>query len=321
MKKYKAMIAGVAMLAVPAICSAAPVTMVAGDGFGASSFNSAGQWDSVAAPTAGNDYFNAGNLLRTPADAGSYTFGGDSLTITGAGLAAAAGNDALMWKGSGTGAIITVDDLTIDGGQLRHGQGDADSWMLAGNLAIGANGANFATQGGMLVNSAISGSTTIRILDNGNGGAGRIITLGSGANTFTGDIELAGSDNAHARLALADNANLNFVIGASGVNNDVSGTGTMVYDGDFFFNLTGAGTTIGDSWDVAGVSAQSFGGTFTVAGFADQLDGTWYLDNGSAEYSFDTANGTLSVIPEPATMGLIVAMGGGMLFIRRRFMI
>ena len=115
-------------------------------------------------------------LLRTPPDGASYAFAGDSLTITGSGLATGVNNEALMWKGTGTASTITVADLTIDGGQLRHGQGDADSFTLAGNLTIGANGANFATQGGMTISANLSGTTTIRVLDSGNTDARRLIT-------------------------------------------------------------------------------------------------------------------------------------------------
>jgi len=294
------------MLAVPAVCSAAPISLIAGDGFGTSSFNAAGQWDSVAAPTAGNDYFNATFLLRTPPDGGDYTFAGDSLTITGAGLAAGANNEALMWKGSGTTSIITVANLTIDGGQLRHGQGSGDTFTLAGDLTVGANGANIATQGGMIINANLIGSDTIRILDAGNTEAARLITIGSGLNTFTGDIELFGSAADRSRILLADNANLNFVIGASGVNNSVFGTGTATFDGDFAFDLSGAGMTIGDSWSIASADSQSFGATFSVAGFTDLGNDTWSFDNGGPSYLFDESSATLSVIPEPGTLALVM---------------
>ena len=292
--------------------------MTADDSFGNSSFNAAGGWDSAAAPTAGNDYFNGGFLLRTPADTGSYTFAGDSLTITGGGLATGVGNDALMWKGSGTGAIITVDNLIIDGGQLRHGQGTADSFTLAGNITVGANGANFATQGGMIITANLIGTTTIRILDSGNTDAGRLITLASSGNTFTGNIELAASSADRAHVALADGANLNFVIGANGSNNSIAGTGTVAFDGDFFFDLTGAGNTPGDSWAVAGASAQTFGGTFSVNGFTDMGGGMWETLANGVTYEFNTANGMLSVVPEPGSV-IMMLSGLGLLLGFRRY--
>jgi MYXO-CTERM domain-containing protein len=309
------------LLAAAAItpAQAVVVTMTAGDGFGTSSFNSAGQWDSAAAPTAGNSYFNAGNLLRTPdAGSGSFTFEGDSLTITGGGLATVANNEALMFKGSGTGAIITVSTLTIDGGQLRHGQASGDSFTLAGNLIVGANGANFATQGGMTIASNISGSNTIRVLDNGNGDVARTIFLGSAANTFTGDIELFGSSSGFARISLTDGANLNFTIGSNGANNSVFGTGNANFDGDFFFDLSGADATLGNMWTITNASVQSFGSTFTVDSFVDAGGDQWtQAIDASTSFLFDEATGTLSVIPEPSA-ALLGALGMIALIRRRR---
>ncbi len=314
------LIAGL-ILAVPSIGLAVNVSLTADDGFGTSSFNTAGSWDDANVPTAGNDYFNNSFLLRTPADANSYTFAGDSLTITGIGLAAAVANDALMWKGSGTTSIITIDNLTIDGGQLRHGQGDGDSFTLAGNLAIGSTGANFATQGGMIIEAPISGSSTIRVLDQGNTSTARMITLASGANTFTGDIELYGSDNGRAHVTLADGANLNFVIGDNGINNSVFGTGTITYNGVFVFDFTGANITLGNSWDIAVAGVQSYGATFTVsnstgAAVIENSDGSWYLDDttgSGGKFLFHTDTGILESVSEntiPITTANITPVNG-----------
>lgn len=309
-------IIALALLAAVPMTNAAIVSMTAGDGFGSSSFNSAGNWDNAAAPSAGNDYFNATYLLRTPADTGSHTFAGDSLTITGAGLATGANNEALMWKGSGTTAIITVNDLTIDGGQLRHGQGDADTFTMAGNITVGNSGANFATQGGMIITANIAGFSTVRVLDSGSSDGRRLVTLASGANTYTGDYQLYGNDDFRARLRLANGANMDFVIGASGVNNSIFGTGTAYLDGDFFFDLSGASKTVGDSWLVEGVSRVFYGETFTVNGFTSISGTQWSMPTGIGTdiYLFDESTGILSVslIPEPSTAALLLG-GFGLL--------
>jgi len=304
-----------ALAAAPAL-HAADIYLTAGDSFGNSSFNSAGNWSDATVPGAGNDYHNAGYLLRTPADTGSHVFGGDSLTITGIGLTTTVGNDALMWKGSGTGAIITVDNLTVDGGQLRHGQGTADSFTLAGNLAIGANGANMAAQGGMFISSAISGSSTIRILANGNGDMNRIIRFQSGANTFTGDIELYTA--AQSIWALDAGANLNFVIGASGVNNRVFGAGIAGLNGVFDIDLSGASTTWGDSWTLVDAASlnETYGSTFSVAGFTDIGSGIWTKSENGVTYYFSKDTGMLN-IPEPTSFAVLLA-GLGALFAWRR---
>lgn len=301
----------VAMLGVTVPVQAIVVTQTADDGFGTSSFDTAGTWDDPNPPSGANDYFNGGFLLRTPPDASDHIFQGNTLTITGSGLATGVNNEALMWKGSGTTAVITVTNLTVDGGQLRHGQGDGDSFELAGDLTVGANGANMATQGGMDVSASIAGSTTIRILPNGNGSAARTITFSGGSNTFTGDIELY---NNQSFLALGATGNLNFVIGASGVNNsvlEINAGATVTYDGEFDFDLSGAGTTLGDNWTITSVANTTFGASFDIPGFTESSD-VW--TNGI--YQFEESTGVLSVIPEPASLAL---MGiGGLLLARRQ---
>lgn len=114
-----------------------------------------------------------------------------------------------------------------------------------------------------------------------------------GTNTYTGDTTVDGT------LTLADDARLTFVIGSSGVNNAVDGTGTVVFDGDFIFDLTAAGTNENDAWvivDMGDLSA-TFGETFSVAGFTDAGDGLWTKDG----YQFDENTGMLS-LPVPGTV-------------------
>lgn len=291
------------------IAVAASVSMTAGNGLGTSSYNSATGWSNSLAPSAGNDYFNAMFLLRTPATANTnYTFAGDSLTITGSSLTTAS-NDALMWKGTGTG-VITTNNLTINGGELRHGSGDGDSVTWAGNiLTIGGSGAGMASQGPFYVAAPLAGSGQLRILDNGSGGAPRTVYLSSGANTFTGNISMiaGGASAGRARLTLQDNANLNFVIGANGVNNSVSGLGTLQYDGDFNFDLTSAGTTIGNSWLISNPTTQAYGATFTVLGFTDVGSDAWEKSANGVTYRFEEATSTLAVVPEPSTCAAAVA--------------
>ena len=316
MRTYKAIIAGVAALALPALSWADTVTLGGVDGFGASSFNSAGLWSSAAVPSAGNDYVVPdGTRMRTPADGGSYTFGGDSLTINNT----TAYGDGFMYKGTGTSGTITVNNLIVDGGLISHANGTGDALNLYGGMTVASGGARlYAKQGAINIYSAISGDGTITVMDPDSDAACKL-WLCSSENTFTGNIINNG------RLGLVDGANLNFVIGENGVNNGVSnGTGAqkhVSFDGVFIFDLSAAGTTLGDSWSVITTAAAStyYGDTFVVQGFSDQGDNTWYLNNGSAEYSFDEATGTLSVIPEPATIGLMGMFGVGMLFFRRRF--
>ncbi len=284
---------------------AADVTLNLGDAINTSSFDAAGNWSNAAAPSAGNNYFNNGLLLRTPnAAAGAVTFAGDSLTITGPGLVNAVSTDALLWKGAGTASVVTVNNLTINGGQLRHAQGSADTFTLAGNLAIGPNGANMGVQGGMIITAPISGSSTIRILPNGNGEALRTVTFASGANTFTGNVQFVNATQ--SRLTLADNANFKFVIGAPGVNNSFSGPGVLNLDGDFQLDLSGASSAPGSTWNLVSGVTPTYGPTFSVAGFTSLTNNIWI--NGS--YNFNETTGQLAV-GTPSLLSMVVNKTNG----------
>lgn len=306
-----------ALLAAPAIGSAANVTLTAGDGFGNSSFNAAGLWNNAAAPTAGNDYFNGGFLLRTPADNASYTFGGDTLTITGSGLATGVNNEALMYKGVGVGATITVNNLTINGGQLRQASSSADQFNLAGTLAIGAIGATLQAQGPINISSSISGSSLMRILDAGNNDLVRAVNILGGANTYHGNIDLYAS---RSRLNLANAANLNFLIGASGINNAVFGLGVANFDGIFNLDLSGAGNTPGDSWTLVSAVNRTFSSNFAVSGFTDEGSGYWSTAANGGYYIFNEGKGTLefaNAVPEPGSAALLLT-GVAALWVTRR---
>ena len=314
MMKKVLMLMMISVLAVSV--QAATVTTTGSDGFGGSSFNSAGVWSDASAPSTGNDYvIDDEDRVRTPADGGSHTFAGDSLTIQSR---SASGNENIMglsYKGTGDAGSLTVDNLILDGGSINHINGSGDVFNLYGNLNVTADSVIFAKQGPIHVYSDVSGSSEIWNPDT-SGPIECKVWMHSSANTFTGNIVNNG------RFGLADDANLNFVIGASGVNNSVSNgdLGTQKHitlDGDFIFDLTGASTTLGDSWAVITTVAAStyYGSTFTVAGFADMGDDTWLGTANGANYEFDESTGMLTVVPEPATLALL---GLGGLLLRRK---
>ncbi|WP_411846267.1 hypothetical protein AAFN60_00940 [Roseibacillus persicicus] len=279
--------------------SGATINSTGSDGFGASSFNSGGIWGGTA-PTAGNDYVvGAGHRMRTPADGGSYTFAGDSLTISDA--SPSGDLVGLSYKGTGTTGIITVNNLILDNGSINHISGAGDVMNLDGSITVASDSLMYAKQGSINILADISGSATIT--NPGADGAGRILSFSSTSSTFSGSLVNNGN------FLLSDDAVFNFLIGASGINNSMSGSGSTVVDGDFILDLGGASSSPGDSWDLA--SGASFGSTFTVSGFTDNGDDTW----SSGLYSFDESTGLLTVVPEPSA----ALLGGlGLLTLLRR---
>jgi hypothetical protein len=317
MSKYKAMIAGIAVLAVPALSPAAVISMDADDGIGASSFNTGVNWVGDAAPSAGNDYVTGNYTLRTPANGSSYTFAGDSLTVNNN----SAYSKGLLYKGTGSTGNITIDNLILNQGLISHASGTADVFNLYGTINVAGNSTLYPKQGAIRIYSDISGTAQLTIQAS-DAGSGNKIWIHSANNTFTGNIVNNG------RLETADNSVLMFDIGANGINNNISngGAGTQqhsMFGGDFLFDLTDASTTIGDSWTIVNTVAAStyWLSTFSVVGFTDQGSGVWTGTANGAEYEFRTGagTGTLTVIPEPATIGMFGVVGAIMLFIRRRF--
>ena len=95
-------------------------------------------------------------------------------------------------------------------------------------------------------------------------------------------------------------------------------TGTFGVDVDgATINLVGTGhdLELGDSFTL--VSGSQITGTAIF-----NADGVTFADAG---YSFDTSDfnttGAITVIPEPATLGLVISAGVGLLCIRRKFML
>ena len=285
-----------------AIPVSAQVVLTANDPAGTSSFNSAGMWNYGSAPNAGVTFSTAGYCLRTPSVAGNYTFAGDSLTVGGGD---GGGANPFLTNGSvnlncllnktPTGTIITVNDLILDAGYIRDGMGTTDVWTLAGNITVTENGGGLANQCRFNLDSVISGSGTLYIADTGNPDPRRTIYWNSGDNTFNGSIRLLGSASDRCRLTFSEGSRMNFAIGASGVNNRISGTGTATYNGVFHIDLMGAGIHVGDNWILTAATVQTFGETFSVAGFEDAGSGIWTTMYYGVGYRFSESTGVLTV--------------------------
>lgn len=303
-------LATVGALVLPAMTEAADVTLIASDAFGASSFDTAGNWSNGSAPSPGNNYFTGDFLFRTPVGEGPYTFQGDSLTINPTAFDL---NRSLILKGPGY--TVTVNNLILDGGYIRHGEGSTQQFTLAGNLHITDKGGRFQVQGPLNVASAISGTSTIQIDSPGNNDVERTLTFTSPDSTFTGSINVLDGGGSPSRFRLGETGVLNFAIGSNGINNSVYGNGIATFDGTFVFDLSGASANPGDSWTIVDVATltETFGATFSVAGFTESGD-VW--TNG--QYEFSEVTGILSVVvPEPTGL-VLLGLGACGILARRR---
>lgn len=196
--RHALQLAALSTVALGSAALAADVTLNNNDAAGTSSFTGAGQWNNAAPPSAGNNYFNGGFTLRTPTTAGSFTFAGDSLTIS------AGTTGRLLGKGAGTGTTqtITVPNLILNGGRLEQAGGENTNNIIfvvngainvtAGSF-LGALGAN--TNGAtnfeiMEIGATISGSEPLTVAGSANGGVNRGVVRLSAANPYSGQIDV-----------------------------------------------------------------------------------------------------------------------------------
>lgn len=271
---------------------------------------------SSASQTLSGVISGAGKITKS--GTGALTLSGNN-TYTG-GITATAGTIRVSTNNTalGTGALtITSATVNTSTSVLLATASGGGARTLANNVAINNNGTGTSTlnlDGGfaaLTLNGVISGNGNVATTSSGT------VTLG-GVNTYTGMTTVGGNNT----LVLANSGALQFLIGANGINNSISGTGTLVLDGTFNFDLTSASAVLGDSWQIVNNATltETYSGTFAVGGgFSDgDNDNVWTFTNGSGiEYSFAEATGTLSVtaVPEPS----IALLGGlGVLGLLRR---
>lgn len=235
---------------VPAIMRAATVTLNATDPLGTSSFNSAGNWSSGASPTSGNAYsVGAGLTLRTPNTSGNFTFGGDSLIVSGS-------SAVLLYKGIGNNTI-TVNDLQLgNGGAFTNGTANTTATLagavtlLTGGGIFDATGDATGNQRQLFISANVTGSGNLSIRSTGSPGG--IVTL-LGTNNYTGTTAVSGTST---RLQLAKQVALYN-------NNSVSWTATNIAVNStcvLSFNVGGAGEFTSSDLDILLSLGTSSGG-------------------------------------------------------------
>ena len=305
MSRYKTMAAGLfaVFIGLAVSAHAATVTLTTTDSIGQTSYNTGLHWSDSSAPSAGNDYVVPIEWLRTPTtSSGSYTFAGDSLTITN-------GGGFIIKSDNST---HTIDDFILaDGGKIWGGNSTGnDGTVFNGHItSSGTGGFIYANQSSYIINSDISGD-------------GDLTLAGSYALTFHGTIDMAADFLVTEGTKTLDSDSIFvFTIGANGVNNViVKSGGTLNCNGMFDFDLSGADTTLGNTWTVS--TGAGFGSTFSVtnsggAPVTDNGDGSWYIDDSAGsggEFKFYEDTGILESVSgnviEMTAQNQVPASGG-----------
>ncbi len=209
------------------------------------------------------------------------------------------GTDALNLVKTGAGTQImskanystALGDVTVNGGELVWNSTVGGGSAMSGTMTVGVNG--------LLSGSGlIEGATTVAGNLNPGNSPGTMtfndaLTLES---TATLTLEITGTDSSEYDILANDGGDI------------LSAGGTLVFD------TTGYTATLDDTFTVF----TNWGG---FAGSFDSISGTDLGDGLSLDTTNLLVDGTVTVIPEPATLGLLAAFGGGIMFVRRRFMI
>lgn len=278
-------------------------------------------WGSQSRSTSANKWTKNGGGIWNVGSGGSSDGQVGSFFTLNAGTVIASGQRAF----GGTNSLLTINGGTI---QSSGGSTFANTNIVwGGNFTLTGSG-NDVYNGSVSLGAAtrtitntatglrtFNGSISASASDAGITLAGTGTTTLGGTNTYTGSTTLTGG-----KLNLADNAQLRFKIGLNGINNQlVNNGGTISLDGDFVFDLSGAGTTIGDSWTLATGTINYSGslGNFSVLSTAGAFtetsagSGIWSREENNVTYQFSELNSVLTVVPEPSTYALLAISGIG----------
>jgi autotransporter-associated beta strand protein len=202
-------------------------SLTASDSSGSSSFINPSNWSPSGAPAAGTNYFNAGFILRTPTSGSSYSFGGDSLTVSDGG--------SLLFKGPG-GGIINVNSLTLDGAVFNSGSASTNTAVLTGSITVTANGAtiyndpislngNLVGAGPVYFGAAGSGTPTVTLNGNNSAYTGTININGSTVNIGATTSPLG----ANARVVFGGASGVAGTLNINGINTSASSLANQAY--------------------------------------------------------------------------------------------
>ncbi|MEK7949644.1 beta strand repeat-containing protein [Luteolibacter soli] len=233
--------------------------------------------------------------------------GSGTLTISGTGsFVAASTTGLLIGDAADSSGTVNLNGGTLTANAILDSASGTSAFNFNGGLLKAGSAANAVFMNGVDTVTVKSGGGVIdsdghditinpSLLDGGTGGGltkqGAGILSLAGTNTYTGNTTVNGGT-----LTLSASGQLRFVIGANGVSNKVTGTGSVQLDGSFNIDTTAANTTAGNSWTLVDVGSltETYGGTFSVAGFTNS-SGVWTKTAGGNLWTFTQSTGVLTV--------------------------
>lgn len=210
------------------------------------------------------------------------------------------------WQGTTTNTTVVLNTFAWNN-EPNNGALRGDSATLNGSVILEANSSIGCLGVGFTINAVISdGTDSFGFTKVGNGP----VTL-TAANTYDGNtIVNAGT------LTLAANAQLKFTLGdASGISNRISGSGTVVLNGDFVIDTSAADALPSGTWILENVTSLTgaYGASFKVIDWTDAGDNKWTKTLGAKTYTFDETTGQVtleSAAPVVQTLTWDVEGGG-----------
>ena len=269
---------------------AASFTLAASDVINTSSFNTAGNWNPVGAPSAGNDYFTGAFTLRSTTN-GTPVFAGASLSLDAGGF--------YSLKSAGA---HTVGNFILNGGTIVNGGfggTGAETGTIAGGMTLQANstiqvgGGTGSNARSIIINSPIGGAGGLT-LTKATGATGATSLTLAGTNSYQGTTSVNGGVLIiRTSSALGGTTNGTIVNGAEGSTgaalqlNAASGTLTINEPLTLAPSATGRAYLDNSSNGNAYNGAIALSGTANPSGFRAHT-GTFTV-NGNAAGSFNNS--------------------------------
>ena len=260
------------------------VTLTTGDGFGSSSYNSAGNWSNAAAPSLANDYFTSNKELRSPVGAsGTTTFSGYSLSLDA--------NGTLTTKGANNNTLA-IDQLSLNGGRIRVGDQNNLVTISGSTTQVLAASTLDADQVSrtLVLTSPLTGSGRLTIAS--GTAAGGLVRLSGDNDAFTGPWTI--------------NPGATLQIGNGGSTGSL-GSGDITHNGTLIFNRNGLLTLPGDISGSGALTLNS-GLALTLDG-ASTYSGPTTVTTGSL-FVTGSLGSTPVAVAAPATLGGAGTFGG-----------